>query len=78
MVPIDPRKAAKRVLEEAPNTPQFFDLSEAERLIWMLERAFMLGVRAGGAGAKHPEATRQVRASQSIRRQLFGSSSDQN
>jgi len=78
MVPTDPRKAAKRVLEEAPNSPHFFDLSEAERLIWMLERAFMLGVRAAGAGTARPETPRDAAASHQIRARSLGSSPSQN
>ena len=41
------REAARRVLAEAADTPRFLDLCEAERLIWMLERAFALGANAG-------------------------------
>jgi hypothetical protein len=41
-------KAAKQVLTEAANAPHFFDSSDAERLIWMLERAFDIGREEGG------------------------------
>jgi hypothetical protein len=43
MKPEDPCEAAKQVLREAAQTERFFDLTEAGRLIWMLERAFSSG-----------------------------------
>jgi hypothetical protein len=36
-------RAAKQVLTEAADAPYFLGLSDAERLIWMLEKAFELG-----------------------------------
>ena len=77
MVPMDPRKAAERVLEEAPKAPHFFDLSEAERLIWMLERAFMLGARAAGAGER-PDRTEQTDDKNQLRLRFYGQSAEQN
>ncbi len=35
---------AKRVLNEASNDDQFVNLSDGERLVWMIERAHALGV----------------------------------
>jgi hypothetical protein len=49
--PIGPREAARLVLETAANTPDFRDLCEAERLIWMLKQAYVLGTKAGGLGS---------------------------
>jgi hypothetical protein len=40
---IETREAIRRVLKEAGNTPCFFDLSDGERLNWMIGRAFALG-----------------------------------
>jgi hypothetical protein len=48
---MDPKKAAERVLVEAANHEHFFDFSDAERLTWMLERAFEHGVLAASANA---------------------------
>jgi len=45
--PIGPREAAKLVLETAAHTHDFLDMCEAERLIWMLEQAYLLGNKAG-------------------------------
>lgn len=47
------RQAAKQVLAEAAAAPHFFDFSDVERLIWMLERAFEIG---RGEGGLHHEA----------------------
>ena len=33
----------RRVLSEAANAPHFFDLSDAQRLNWMIEHAYTLG-----------------------------------
>ena len=33
----------KQVLSEAADTPHFFDFSDAQRLNWMLARAYALG-----------------------------------
>ena len=35
--------AVRQVLSEAGNAPHFFDLSDAERLNWMIARAYVLG-----------------------------------
>jgi len=35
--------AIRQVLYEAGNAPHFFDFSDAERLNWMIARAFALG-----------------------------------
>lgn len=55
------RTIVKQVLSEAVDAPHFFDYSDAQRLNWMIERAYELGqakvrqtrVRAssGGMGA---------------------------
>jgi hypothetical protein len=37
------RDVIRRVLKAAANTPNFFDLSDAERLNWMIAQAFILG-----------------------------------
>lgn len=37
----------KPVLAEAADTPHFFDFSDAERLNWMIARAYALGVARG-------------------------------
>jgi hypothetical protein len=39
------RDAVGRVLREAARARHFFDLSDAERLNWMIARAFELGRR---------------------------------
>jgi hypothetical protein len=78
MVPLDPTKAAQRVLEEAPKSPRFLDLTEAERLIWMLERAFVLGMRAAGAGARRPGTQRNSKVANQKRVGSFGSSFSKN
>ena len=49
--PTGPREAAKRVLEAAAHTPYYLDMCEADRLIWMLEQAYLLGTRAEGVAA---------------------------
>ena len=43
------RQVAARVLREAAGHEHFFAISDAERLIWMLERAFEHGVSAASA-----------------------------
>lgn len=45
--PTGPREAARLVLETAAHTPDFRDLCEAERLIWLIERGYTLGTNAG-------------------------------
>jgi hypothetical protein len=75
--PTDPRAAASLVLETAANTPDFRDLCEAERLIWMLEQSFMLGVRAAGAGATRPEAHPDSRAKKERKAELRELGADQ-
>ncbi len=37
------KEAVRQVLSEAGDAPHFFDLSDAERLSWMIARAFVLG-----------------------------------
>ena len=37
------RTIVKQVLTEAVDAPQFFDYSDAQRLNWMIERAYELG-----------------------------------
>jgi hypothetical protein len=48
--------AIRQVLTEAANAPHFFDLSDAERLNWMIARGFELG-HAGTDPAKRRDAT---------------------
>jgi hypothetical protein len=48
------RRAAKQVLKEAADTEHFFDFSDSERLIWMLERAYEIG-----AEGRTPPAVRK-------------------
>ena len=38
-------QAILQVLHEAGNAPHFFDFSDAERLNWMIARAYALGVQ---------------------------------
>lgn len=38
-----PHDAVRQVLKEAAQTAKFFNLSDAERLNWMIERAYRLG-----------------------------------
>jgi len=38
-----PITIVKQVLAEAAEAPHFFDLSDAQRLSWMIERAYTLG-----------------------------------
>ncbi len=40
------KSAAKRVLAEAAESDAYWDLSDGEKLVWLLERAFELGVRS--------------------------------
>jgi hypothetical protein len=42
----DAMDAVRQVLNEAGDTPHFFDLSDCERLNWMIARGFELGKRA--------------------------------
>lgn len=37
------RQVVRQVLNEAANAPHFFDQSDAERLTWLIARAFVLG-----------------------------------
>ena len=37
---------AKRVLNDACNCESYWNLSDAERFLWMIERAFTLGVKS--------------------------------
>jgi hypothetical protein len=39
------RTIVKQVLTEAVDAPHFFDYSDAQRLNWMIERAYELGQR---------------------------------
>jgi hypothetical protein len=69
--------AAKQVLTEAAETERFSDLSDAERLTWMLERAFVLGLAAARASPARPAMSRQTKASHRMRRRPCASMSDQ-
>jgi len=42
-------KVAKQVLTEAADTEHFFDMSDGERLLWMLARSFEIGLAKGMA-----------------------------
>jgi hypothetical protein len=58
------QNAVGQVLKEAGEHDRFFDLSDAERLTWMIERAFALGAQSVEGGAlnrqqSHDGAVRQ-------------------
>ena len=60
----DSKQIVLRVLNEASNAEHFFDLSDAERLAWMVERAFVLGTqcikqRPRGRGRRRPRLKRK-------------------
>jgi hypothetical protein len=62
-------EAVRKVLREAADTPHFFDLSDAERLVGMLGMAFELGQKraangnhAGGAVAAARRRARRASA----------------
>ena len=42
----------RRVLREAANAPHFFDLSDGDRLNWMIAKGFELGRRQAGDMAR--------------------------
>lgn len=44
-------RAVRQVLNEAGNSPHFFDLSDGERLNWMIARAFALGSQSKSVNA---------------------------
>ena len=69
-------QAVKQVLAEAAKGSQFANSSEAERLVWMLERAFMLGVGATGAGEPRPEKSRDSVTGTQTTARAFGPSPD--
>ena len=45
----DKLDAIRQVLIEAAQAPNLFDLSDAERLDWMIERAFVIGAQSVNA-----------------------------
>jgi hypothetical protein len=45
-------QVVRRVLAAAAKTDGFFDLCDAERLEWMIERGFMLGRQASRGKAR--------------------------
>lgn len=53
------QSAVRQVLKEAGEHDRFFDLSDAERLAWMIERAYELGRSAtaprSAARARNPK-----------------------
>lgn len=53
------KKAIRRVLKEAGEHERFFDLSDAERLTWMLGRAYQLGQSETSSNSKR--AKRETR-----------------
>jgi hypothetical protein len=56
------RNAVRQVLKEASEHHRFFDFSEAERLTWMIERAFVLGAQSvsGDASLRQRSRGREV------------------
>lgn len=52
MSPQESLAAAKQVLADAADAPHLLDLSDAERLIWMLEKAHQLGRAAANTNAE--------------------------
>ena len=71
----DTRMAVRQVLNEAAEHEHFFDFSDAERLTWMIERAFVIGVRSVNAGAVSGSGVESRKASrrQSTARRPRGS-----
>jgi hypothetical protein len=56
--------AIRQVLVEATCEPHFFDLSDAERLNWMIARAFQIGSQQksnNGSGNDHRTSGRKNR-----------------
>ncbi len=56
--------AVRQVLTEASNAVHFMDLSDAERINWMIERAYQLGRNAsvGAPRVRPAEATQPLNA----------------
>jgi hypothetical protein len=70
-------QAVKQVLAEAAEASQCANSSEAERLVWMLERAFMLGVGATRAGEPRPGTSRDSVTGDQTTACSFGPSPDE-
>lgn len=51
----------RRVLQEAADAPHFFDRSDAQRLNWMIERAYAIGQQQSGPSSAKV-STRKRRA----------------
>lgn len=52
------RTVVRRILRAAQNAPHFFDLSDAERMVWLILRAYDAG--RASVGTHQPRATARV------------------
>ncbi len=67
---LTPRQAAEQVLYHSVLHDDFVNLSDGERIVWMLERAFEIGRSAASAmeTPSHRTRRRRVRRSSAISR----------